>query len=145
MSLSLSLSLSLSYYDIYIYIYIYIVQYFAKSYKYYLSLYEVLAALCLLPQLWMFHLDKRVPSVLANFILFFALHKAFVLVFWIAYPFVDGESPPNRSIQIAFDSMSLLILADFLYYWARSKLKGYEDVVLDEEIALVEFNSSIDE
>lgn len=111
---------------------------FAKPSEYYLSFYEMLGALCLLPQLWMFHLDKRVPSVLANFVLFFALHKVLVLVFWIAYPFLTSNAPANRTIQIAFDAMSLLILADFLYYWAKSKMKGYPDVVLDDGIALVE-------
>jgi hypothetical protein len=91
----------------------------------------------------MFHLDKRVPSVLANFVLIFALHKLLVLVFWAAYPFLKGDYPANRNIQMAFDAMSLLILADFLYYWAKSTIRGYPDVVFDE-ITLVEINGKME-
>jgi hypothetical protein len=116
---------------------------FANPCEYYLSFYEMLAALCLLPQVWMFHLDKRVPSVLANFVLFFALHKLLVLVFWAAYPFLKGDYPTNRTIQMAFVAMSLLIQADFLYYWTRSAMRGYLDVVLDE-ITLVEINGQME-
>merc|ERR1712039_534134 len=103
---------------------------------YYMSLYEACAALCLVPQLWMFHQDKRVPPLLANFVIFFAFHKLLVLTFWGCYPYVNGDAPPNRSVQMAFDALSLLILSDFLYYWARSKLHGYDEVILDTEIPL---------
>lgn len=112
------------------------------SHSYYLSFYETLAALCLIPQLWMFHQDKRVPPLLANFVVFFALHKMLVLVFWAAFPIIKGTTPPNRTIQMIFDMLSLVILLDFLYYWAMSKLRGYADVVLDfEMIPLPEFST----
>lgn len=108
---------------------------------YYMSFYETTAALCLIPQLWMFHQDKRVPPLLANFVIFFAMHKVLVLIFWASYPWVNGTVPPNRNVQMAFDFLSVLILSDFLYYWARSKLHGYDEVILDTEIPLSSFSS----
>lgn len=105
---------------------------------YYLSFYEVLSAVALIPQLWMFHHDKRVPPTLANFVIFVAAHQVLVLTFWACFPWVSGITPINRNIQMVFDGCSLLILSDFLYYWARSKWYGYDEVVLDlEEIAMV--------
>jgi len=106
------------------------------SHTYYLSFYEVMSAVCLVPQLWMFHQDKRVPPLLANFVILFAVHKLLVLCFWAAYPWVKGRSPANRGVQVVFDTLSLLILSDFLYFWARSKFYGYSDVVLDIEMPL---------
>merc|ERR1711904_25486 len=32
--------------------------------------------------------------------------------------------PANRGIQISSETLNLLILSDFLYYWAKSKMLG---------------------
>eukprot|EP00927_Polykrikos_kofoidii_P054710 TRINITY_DN49096_c0_g1_i1.p1 TRINITY_DN49096_c0_g1~~TRINITY_DN49096_c0_g1_i1.p1 ORF type:complete len:288 (-),score=43.35 TRINITY_DN49096_c0_g1_i1:239-1102(-) len=112
--------------------------------SYYMSMYEVMAAVCLLPQLWMFHQDKRVPPLLANFVIWLALHKFLVLTFWVTYPHLVGSAPSNRNLQIGFDSMSLLILADFLYYWAWSKLHGLDEVIIGGEIELYPKSSTDD-
>lgn len=103
---------------------------------FYMSFYECMGALAYVPQLWMFHQDKRVPPLLARFVIAMAVHKFLVLCFWIVYPRVTNFFPPNRTIQIVFDTLSLCILADFIYYWARSKWHGLPEVILDSEIAL---------
>jgi len=103
----------------------------------YVSFYEALSALALLPQLWMFQQDPsgRVPSLLANFVVMVAVHKLFILALWVLYPWlVSGPLPLNRGTSILNESLNLLILSDFLYCWVRSKLRGYPDVVLDLEM-----------
>jgi len=106
-----------------------------RPHPYYLSFYESMSALALVPQLWMFHQDKVVPPLLSNFVVLVAAHKSLVLLFWTAYPSLKGGvAPPNREVQLVFELVNLVILSDFLYYWFRSKLYGYEDVILDLEM-----------
>mmetsp|Transcript_96186 Transcript_96186/g.206398 ORF Transcript_96186/g.206398 Transcript_96186/m.206398 type:complete len:264 (-) Transcript_96186:98-889(-) len=100
--------------------------------SYFCCFYEVMSALALIPQLWMFQKDKRVQPLLANFIVLTALSRLCTLTFWFAYPRVFIHSyPDNRGIQMASESVNILILSDFLYYWARAKLRGEKEVILD--------------
>lgn len=97
----------------------------------YCCLYEAGSAVALLPQLWMFHKDKRVPSLLATFVVLVAAGRLCTFLFWWIYPWVyRWNIPTNRGIQMFLEGGNLLILSDFLFYWARAKLRGEQEVVL---------------
>ncbi|CAJ1338436.1 unnamed protein product [Effrenium voratum] len=101
--------------------------------SYFCCYYEALGAMALIPQLWMFHQDKRVSPLLANFVVLTALHRVFTLSFWIAYPRVFvWRYPDNRGIQMASETLNLLILSDFLFYWVRSKIRGDSEIILGD-------------
>lgn len=103
--------------------------------SYFCCFYEALGAVALIPQLWMFHQDKKVSNLLANFVVLTALNRFFTLMFWIFYPKIYfWRYPDNRGIQMVSEILNLAILSDFLYYWARSKIRGEKEVVLDLEV-----------
>jgi hypothetical protein len=99
--------------------------------------YEVITSVALLPQLWMFHKEKVVSQMLANFVVFVAVNRLCIFSFWAFYPWVFyGRHPDNRGIQMASEALNLLILGDFLFYYIRAKLtKGGTsangDILLD--------------
>merc|ERR1740129_1747488 len=101
--------------------------------SYFCCFYEAMSAVALIPQLWMFHQDKRVQPLLANFVVLTAMSRLCTLGFWIAYPWVYHWSyPDNRGIQMASETLNILILSDFLYYWVRAKLRGESEVTIGD-------------
>lgn len=99
--------------------------------NYFCCFYEMMSGIALIPQLWMFHQDKRVSPPLANFVVFTALNRLCTLSFWAFYPAVNyWRYPDNRSTQMISEFVNLLILGDFLYYWIRAKMRGQSDVIL---------------
>lgn len=101
--------------------------------SYYCCFYEVMSAMALIPQLWMFHQDRKVNGLLANFVVLTAMSRVFVLSFWIAYPWVYyWSNPDNRGIQMASEVLNIIILSDFLYYWVRAKLRGETEVTIGD-------------
>lgn len=104
---------------------------FSFAYSYFTCFYEAMSAVALIPQLWMFNKDKRVPSLLATFVVLIAIGRLCTLAFWWSYPYVYiWRSPANRGIQMSSETVNLLILSDFLYYWGKAKVLGQKDVVL---------------
>jgi len=98
---------------------------------YFCCFFEAMSAVALVPQLWMFNKDKRVSPLLANFVVLIAVGRVCTLTFWSAYPLVfPWRVPQNRSIQMISESLNLLILSDFLFYWARSKIRGEKEIIL---------------
>lgn len=107
-------------------------QSFASSY--FACFYEVLGAVALFPQLWMFQKTRVASAQLANFVAMMALNRICTLGFWIVYPWIfHWRYPDNRGIQMASEVINLLIISDFLYYYARAKLRGDEVVRLHPE------------
>lgn len=101
--------------------------------SYFCCFYEVMGAFALIPQLWMFQKDKRVSPPLANFVVLTAFNRLCTLLFWISYPRVYyWRYPDNRGIQMASETINILILSDFLYYWVRSKMRGDKEVVIGD-------------
>jgi len=101
--------------------------------SYFCCFYEVLGAVALIPQLWMFHQDKRVSPLLANFVVLTAVNRLCTLAFWIFYPHVYlWRYPDNRGVQMASEALNILILSDFLFYWVRSKLRGETEVIIGD-------------
>jgi len=97
----------------------------------YCCLYEAMSAVALIPQLWMFHQDKKVQPTLAVFVVLVAVSRLFTLTFWVVFPWVfPWQVPANRGIQMAMEAFNILILSDFLYYWIRSRLRGDSEIVL---------------
>lgn len=95
------------------------------------SSYEVLGFLALLPQLWMFQSEKVVSQALGNFIGFTALHRLLTLSFWLFFPLVHTHRVlDNRMIQMSSEVINLLIIADFLYYYVRSYVRGEKEIVI---------------
>jgi hypothetical protein len=93
--------------------------------NYYCCVYEALCTVALFPQLWMFHQDKWVNQLLATFVVCVAVNRLCTLTFWLSYTWVNPWSAPaNRTIQIFIEFVNLAVLADFLYYWLRAKLRG---------------------
>lgn len=106
--------------------------------SYFCCFYEVMGAIALIPQLWMFQQDKRVSPPLANFVVLTAVNRLCTLMFWIAYPRVYvWRYPDNRGIQMASETLNLLILSDFLYCWVRSKLRGDKEVIIGDGLGMV--------
>jgi hypothetical protein len=94
---------------------------------------EALSAVALLPQLWMFRSDKRVDTNLATFVVAVAVNRMCTLLFWTFLPFLVVHKwavPTNRGIQMGLEIINLIILADFLYYWVRAKLRGETEIIL---------------
>ncbi|KAF4674806.1 hypothetical protein FOL47_008684 [Perkinsus chesapeaki] len=88
--------------------------------SYFCCFYEVLCAVALFPQLWMFQQDKVVSAPLANFVVLTAVNRACTLIFWFSYPLIfEYAYPDNRGVQMASETLNLLILSDFLYYYFR--------------------------
>eukprot|EP00933_Yihiella_yeosuensis_P037564 TRINITY_DN31557_c0_g1_i1.p1 TRINITY_DN31557_c0_g1~~TRINITY_DN31557_c0_g1_i1.p1 ORF type:complete len:265 (-),score=8.44 TRINITY_DN31557_c0_g1_i1:172-966(-) len=103
--------------------------------SYFCCYYEVMGGVALIPQLWMFHQDKRVSPLLAYFVVLTALNRLCTLMFWICYPRVFyWRYPDNRGIQMASECVNLLILSDFLFYWARSKIRGDKEILIGDGI-----------
>jgi len=103
----------------------------STAYSNYTCFNEAMSAVALLPQLWMFQHDKRVDSQLASFVVMIAVNRLCTLLFWTGLPIlVKWAVPTNRPIQMALEALNLLILADFLYYWGRAKLRGDKEIVL---------------
>jgi len=101
--------------------------------SYFCCFYEVMGAVALIPQLWLFQADKRVSPPLANFVVLTALNRLCTLSFWVLYPKIYlYRYPDNRGIQMCSEAMNILILSDFLYYWARSKLRGDKEVIIGD-------------
>ena len=97
--------------------------------SYFACFYEVLGAVALFPQLWMFQKTRVASAQLANFVAMMALNRICTLAFWIVYPWIfHWRYPDNRGIQMASEVINLLIISDFLYYYAKARLRG-EDVV----------------
>jgi hypothetical protein len=93
--------------------------------------YEVLCAIAILPQLWMFQQDRVVSPQLANFVALTAANRLFTLVFWVSYPYVFwNRYPDNRGVQMASEVLNLIILSDFLYYFIRARMRGQKVVVI---------------
>lgn len=101
--------------------------------SYFCCFYEVMGAVALFPQLIMFHRDKRVSPLLANFVVLTAVNRLCTLTFWVLYPYVYlWRYPDNRGIQMASETLNILILADFLFYWVRSKVRGDSEVIIGD-------------
>lgn len=99
--------------------------------SYFCCFYEVLCAVALLPQLWMFQQDRVVSPLLANFVAMTAINRCCTLLFWLSYPWVHVyRYPDNRGVQMASEILNILILSDFLYYVIKAKLAGQRQVVL---------------
>mmetsp|Transcript_7582 Transcript_7582/g.7474 ORF Transcript_7582/g.7474 Transcript_7582/m.7474 type:complete len:85 (+) Transcript_7582:1166-1420(+) len=79
----------------------------------------------------MFQQDKVVSAPLANFVVLTAASRACTLIFWFSYPLIFKHAyPDNRGVQMASETLNLLILSDFLYYYFRSRLRGEPQVIL---------------
>jgi hypothetical protein len=93
--------------------------------NYFCCVYEVMCMVALIPQLWMFHKDKWVSQLLGWFVVMVAANRVCTLTFWLSYTWVNPwSSPANRGTQILTELLNLAVLADFLFYWARAKLRG---------------------
>lgn len=101
--------------------------------SYFCCYYEAMGAVALIPQLWMFHQDKRVSPLLSYFVVLTAMNRLCTLCFWIFYPQVFyWRYPDNRGIQMVSETLNLLILSDFLFYWIRSKVRGDTEVIIGD-------------
>ena len=93
--------------------------------SYFACVYEVLGAISLLPQLYMFQKDRVASPQLANFVVLIALNRLCTLGFWIVYPWVYyWRYPDNRGIQMLSEFINILIISDFLFYYVRAKIRG---------------------
>lgn len=105
------------------------------SVSYFCCVYESMGAVALIPQLWMFHKDKRVSPLLANFVVLTAVNRLCTLSFWIFYPMVNyWRYPDNRGIQMLSETLNILILSDFLFYWVRAKWRGDKEIIIGFEL-----------
>jgi len=105
--------------------------------SYFCCFYEVMGAVALIPQLWMFHKDKRVSPLLANFVVLTAVNRLCTLSFWVVYPWVNyWRYPDNRGIQMMSETLNILILSDFLFYWVRAKIRGDKEIIIGDEIGV---------
>jgi len=103
---------------------------------YFCCFYEMMSAIALIPQLWMFNKDKRVPPLLATFVVMVAVGRVLTLAFWWSYAYVyPWRTPANRGIQMTSEALNLLILSDFLYYWGKAVLLGqsHKEIILGSE------------
>lgn len=101
--------------------------------------YEVLTALAILPQMWMFRKGRSVPTALAHYVVLSVLARAVLLLFWMYYPRAHNwRYPDNRGVQMAAEALNILILSDFLYCYVKSYRGGFQSGMLPVEIPLHE-------
>jgi len=103
---------------------------------YSMSFADVLGAMALLPQMWMFHKEKRAPIHLATMVLLVVGSRMCIISTVILRPFVYGRtlSLSNVVQQLSSETMFILIFADFLYFFARSKARGDKDIILELDV-----------
>mmetsp|Transcript_66207 Transcript_66207/g.175408 ORF Transcript_66207/g.175408 Transcript_66207/m.175408 type:complete len:264 (-) Transcript_66207:475-1266(-) len=96
--------------------------------------YEAMCVLSLLPQLWMFHQDKWVSQLLGRFVVMVAVSRACTGMFWLSYPWIVPYGVPlNRTTQLCTEALNILVLADFLFYFIRSTLRGDKRIRVGSE------------
>jgi len=93
---------------------------------------DALLAVALLPQLYMFYnkRPRKVSGILGNFIIFLLMARLCALTYWLTYPLFKRGAIPSRGLHIATESLNILILIDFLYYYLVAKAKGMADISL---------------
>jgi len=108
---------------------------FTSSLSAYTCLCEVLSALALVPQLWMFQKEKRASSLLGTFVVLVAVGRLCTLLFWVMLPILVGKYavPTNRNVQICLEILNIAILGDFLYYWGKARMRGLSEVILSSD------------
>lgn len=108
---------------------------FTSSLSLYTCVCEVLSALALVPQLWMFQKEKRASSLLGTFVVLVAVGRLCTLLFWVMLPILVGKwsVPTNRNVQICLEIFNIAILSDFLYYWGKARVRGLSEVVLSSD------------
>eukprot|EP00440_Ansanella_granifera_P076915 gb/GFBE01083468.1/.p1 GENE.gb/GFBE01083468.1/~~gb/GFBE01083468.1/.p1 ORF type:complete len:253 (+),score=50.85 gb/GFBE01083468.1/:1-759(+) len=85
---------------------------------------DCLGAVALIPQLWMFHKTRRAPRLLSLVVVSVALARCcMVSTFLLA-------RRKHLLNAVGSEMTYLLIVADFVYYWARSTIKGQKEVIL---------------
>jgi hypothetical protein len=94
---------------------------------------DVLGAMALLPQIWMFHKEKRAPSHLATTVLLVVGSRMCIISHIIVRPLVYGRTLIlSMFVQhLCSETMFILIFADFLFFFARSKARGDKEIILE--------------
>lgn len=93
---------------------------------------DMLMALALIPQLHMFwsSRSRRVSGLLGRFVVCLLLAKIASLIYWLSDVLFHGAYVPGRGIHILTETLNIVILLDFAYYYVVSKRKGLYDVTL---------------
>ncbi|KAJ1607465.1 hypothetical protein OJ253_2345 [Cryptosporidium canis] len=93
---------------------------------------DSLLSLALLPQIYMFYNKKprKVSSLLAHFVAFILLARLLMLLYWIVYPLFKYSVVPGRRLHIFSESLNVIFLSHFMYYFLRSKLLGENYIFL---------------
>lgn len=94
---------------------------------------DVLGAMALLPQIWMFHKEKRAPAHLATLVLLIVSARMCIVQHIILRAIVYGRTVFLTNVMqlLSRETMFILIFADFLYFFARSKARGEKDIILE--------------
>lgn len=93
---------------------------------------DVLLAISLLPQLFMFYrrTPRRVSAPLANFVFLMFIARVCAFTYWLSYPWFRYSPGLSRNLRLCTEFLNLVILADFIYYFVRARLKGETDFIL---------------
>ncbi|KAF8821828.1 hypothetical protein IE077_001500 [Cardiosporidium cionae] len=93
---------------------------------------DSIIAIALLPQLHMFYSSnhRAIKGLLGRFVICLLLARIFSFVYWLLYPSFYSIFPTGRGIHLLTDSLNVLILADFTYYFIKAKLQRMEDIDL---------------
>jgi len=93
---------------------------------------DVLAALALLPQLFMFYSKRprRVSQLLGRFVIFLLLARVCSFAFWLTDPLFRIKTIPGRGVHLVSELMNVAILSNFTYYYFTASYKGLKDINL---------------
>ncbi|KAF7456423.1 ER lumen protein retaining receptor [Cryptosporidium felis] len=93
---------------------------------------DSLLTIALLPQVFMFYnkRPRKVSSLLAHFVVFILLARSLMLLYWILYPLFREIVIPGRRLHIFSESLNVLFLSQFLFYFIKSKLLGEKSIFL---------------
>eukprot|EP00919_Chromeraceae_sp_WS-2016_P063748 GHVR01150885.1.p1 GENE.GHVR01150885.1~~GHVR01150885.1.p1 ORF type:complete len:270 (-),score=25.46 GHVR01150885.1:18-827(-) len=100
------------------------------------SLYEcmddTLLAIALIPQLYMFYnkRPRKVSNLLGDFVVLLFMARMCALIYWLSYPLFHPGSVPSRGLHIGTEILNIIILADFLYHFAKAKYRRESDISL---------------
>eukprot|EP00922_Rhytidocystis_sp_ex-Travisia-forbesii_P066104 GHVS01098169.1.p1 GENE.GHVS01098169.1~~GHVS01098169.1.p1 ORF type:complete len:285 (+),score=18.92 GHVS01098169.1:293-1147(+) len=89
-------------------------------------------ALALLPQLFMFYnkRPRKVNALLGRFVVCLLLARVLAFAYWLTFPWFHASPQRGRGVHLFTEALNILVLADFVFYYIKAKLKGQEHVTL---------------
>ncbi|CAD7949960.1 unnamed protein product [Amoebophrya sp. A120] len=85
---------------------------------------EIIQLLACLPQLYILHVERRIPALLGDFLMLQGAAKLSLFTFWLLFPVTHGWTPSNWLVATGTEFFNILILLDFMIFYLRTTFFG---------------------